>query len=75
MACSGHTACPGHRRGLGTERDVQVTDGYLGHGVCVHLPTWILKLKLEEAVLNIHDVTLNSCLSQAEHIYVNFLLE
>ena len=31
-------ACPGHTGGLGTERDVQVTDGDLGHGVCVHIP-------------------------------------
>ena len=36
-ACSGHTACPGHRGGLGTEHDVQVTDGYLGHGIFVHM--------------------------------------
>ena len=32
-----HTACLGHSGGLGTERDVQVTDGDLGHGICVHL--------------------------------------
>ena len=37
MACSGHTACPGHTGGLVTKRDVQVTDGDLGHGVCFHL--------------------------------------
>ena len=36
-AGSGHTACPGHTEGLETERDVQVMDGDLGHGVCVHL--------------------------------------
>ena len=36
-ASSGHTACPGHTGGLGTERDVQVMDDDLGHGVCVHL--------------------------------------
>ena len=30
-------ACTGHTGGLGTERDVQVTDGDLGHGVCVHM--------------------------------------
>ena len=35
--CSGHTACPGHTGGLVTECDVQVTDGDLGHGVCVHM--------------------------------------
>ena len=34
-ASSGHTACPGHTGGLGTELDVQVTDGDLGHSVCV----------------------------------------
>ena len=27
--------CPCHMGGLGTELDVQVTDGDLGHGVCV----------------------------------------
>ena len=36
-ACSGRTACPGHMGGLGTESDVQVRDGDLGHGVHVHI--------------------------------------
>ena len=36
-ASSGHTACPGHTGGLGTELDVQVMDGYLGHSVCAHM--------------------------------------
>ena len=36
-ASSGHTACPGHMGGLGTELDIQVTGGDLGHGVCVHI--------------------------------------
>ena len=30
-------ACSGHMGGLGTEWDVQVMDGDLGHGVCVHI--------------------------------------
>ena len=37
-ASSGRTACPGHTGGLGTELDVQVMDGDLGHGVHVHMP-------------------------------------
>ena len=37
MARSGHTACSGQTGALGTERDVQVTDGDLGHGVRVHM--------------------------------------
>ena len=36
-ARSGHRACPGHTGGLGTERDIQVTDGDLGHSVCVQM--------------------------------------
>ena len=36
-AWSGHTACSGHTGGLGTDRDIQVTDSDLGHGVCVHM--------------------------------------
>ena len=36
-ASSGHTACPGHTGGLGTELDVQVTDVDLGHSVRVHM--------------------------------------
>ena len=36
-ASSGHAACPGHTGGLGTERDVQVTVGDPGYGVCVHI--------------------------------------
>ena len=31
------TARSGHTGGLGTERDVQVTDGDLGHGICVQI--------------------------------------
>ena len=34
---SGHTACPGRTGGLGTELDVQVTDGDMGHCILVHL--------------------------------------
>ena len=37
MACSGHKGCPCHTGGLISERDVQVTDGDLGHGVCVQI--------------------------------------
>ena len=28
--------CPGHPGGLGTEHDVQITEGDLGHGVRFH---------------------------------------
>ena len=37
MASSGHTACPSHTWGLGTELDVQVKDFEMGHGVSVHM--------------------------------------
>ena len=45
MAYSGHTTCPGHTGGMGTERDVQVTDSDLGNGVCVHMhyAYWIMQ--------------------------------
>ena len=38
-------ACQGRTGGLGNERDFQVTDGDLGHGVCVHLLHGILGLE------------------------------
>ena len=36
-ALSGHMILSGHTRAIITERDVQVTDVDLGHGVCVHI--------------------------------------
>ena len=36
-AGSGHTACPGHTRGAGYEREYWATNGGPGHGVCVHI--------------------------------------
>jgi len=46
-ASSGHTACPGDTGGLGTELDVQVTDGDLGHGVRVHINA---KIRVENSI-------------------------
>ena len=42
-------ASPYHTGGLGTERDEQVTDGDLGHGVCVHM-----------TIISVHHLQLNT---------------
>ena len=41
--------CQGHTGGLGTERNVQVSDGDMVHGVCVQFQIAILLVILEKA--------------------------
>ena len=50
---SGHTACPGRTGGLGTELDVQVTDGDLDHIVRVHILDVEYSVGLKDIVITL----------------------
>ena len=59
------TECPGHTEDLGNERDVQVIDGDLGHGDCVHMKgvAVVICLVVDEVVVKRDgmDLTTASC--------------